>query len=172
LDIHYHPRKENVVADALSWKEHYHHIVAQPLTSGGDPEALSVRVIPRGVLNNITLIPATKEDVIAAQKIDVGMGHIRRRLELGEVKCFREDADGVLWFKNHLVVPKDFKPRCKIMDEAHRSRCSIHLGTNKIYQDLKKNFWWTRMKQEVARYVAECDTYRRVKANHLRPVEI
>jgi hypothetical protein len=29
---------------------------------------------------------------------------------------------------------------------------------NKMYQDLKKNFWWTRMKQEIAKYVSECDT--------------
>jgi hypothetical protein len=38
-----------------------------------------------------------------------------------------------------------------------------------MYQDLKKNFWWTRMKREIAKYVFECDTCRRVKANHLRP---
>jgi hypothetical protein len=45
------------------------------------------------------------------------------------------------------MVPKDFELRHKIMDEAHYSRYSIHLGTNKMYQDLKKNFWWTRMKR-------------------------
>jgi hypothetical protein len=58
---------------------------------------------------------------------------------------------------------------CKIMDEAHCSRYSIHLGTNKMYQDLKKNFWWTQMKREIAKYVSGCDTCWRVKANHLRP---
>jgi hypothetical protein len=77
-------------------------------------------------------------------------------------------CDGVLWFKDHLVVPKNFELHCKIMDEAHCSQYSIHLGTNKMYQDLKKNFWWTRMKQEIA-YVSECDTCRRIKAGHLRP---
>jgi hypothetical protein len=44
------------------------------------------------------------------------------------------------------MVLKDFELHCKIMDEAHYSRYSIHPGTNKMYQDLKKNFWWTRMK--------------------------
>jgi hypothetical protein len=67
------------------------------------------------------------------------------------------------------VVPKDFELHRKIMDEAHCSRYSIHPGTNKMYQDLKKNFWWTRMKREIVKYVSECDTCRRVKANHLRP---
>jgi hypothetical protein len=55
------------------------------------------------------------------------------------------------------------------MDEAHCSRYSTHPGTNKMYQDLKKSFWWTRMKREIARNVSECDTCRGVKAGHLRP---
>jgi hypothetical protein len=52
---------------------------------------------------------------------------------------------------------------------GHCPRYSIHPGTNEKYQNLKKNFWWTRMKQEIAKYVSECDTCWRVKANHLRP---
>jgi hypothetical protein len=55
------------------------------------------------------------------------------------------------------------------MDEAHCFQYSIHLRTHKMYQDLKKNFWWTRMKREIARYVAEWDTCWWVKADHLRP---
>jgi hypothetical protein len=94
-------------------------------------------------LNNIALIPTIKEDVITVQRTDVGMGHIRQRLELGEIQCFRQDADGVLWFKDRHVVPKDFELHRNIMDEAHCSRYSIHPGVNKMYQDLKKNFWWT-----------------------------
>jgi hypothetical protein len=42
----------------------------------------------------------------------------------------------------------------------------------KMYHDLKAQFWWTRMKRKVARYVVECDTCRRVKADHLRPTEL
>jgi hypothetical protein len=117
LEIHYHPGKANVVVDALRQKEHCHHIVDQPLTSCGDLEEPSLRVIPRGALNNIACIPTIKEDVIAPQKMDVGMGHIIRRLKLGEVKCFYEDVYGALWFKNRLVVPKDFELHRKILDE-------------------------------------------------------
>jgi hypothetical protein len=132
---------------------------------------MSLWVVPHGRLNNIVLIPTIKEDIIAVQRTDVGMGHLRQRMELGEAKCFRQDADGVLWFKDRLVVPKDFELHHKIMDEAHCSWYSIHPGTNKMYQNLKKNFWWTRMKREIAKYVSECDTCRRIKANHLRPAE-
>jgi hypothetical protein len=56
------------------------------------------------------------------------------------------------------VVPKDLDLLRKIMDEAHCSRYSIHPETNKMYQDLRKNFWWTSIKQEVVKYVSECDT--------------
>jgi hypothetical protein len=66
------------------------------------------------------------------------------------------------------VVPKDLELHRKIIDDAHYSRYSIHPVTNKMYQDLKKSFWWTRMKTEIAKYVLECDTCRRVNADHLR----
>jgi hypothetical protein len=163
-------RARQVVADALSHKHRCNHITVQPHPSCCDPEEPSLRVVPHGRLNNIALIPTIKEDIIAAQRTDVGMGHLRQGMESGEAQCFRQDVDGVLWFKDRLVVPKDLELHCKIMDEVHCSRYSIHPGTNKMYQDLRKNFWWTRMKREIARYVAECDTCWRIKADHLRPV--
>jgi hypothetical protein len=140
LEIHYHPRKANVVVVALRRKHHCNNVMVQPLTSCRDPEEPSPRDVPHGALNNITLIPTIKADVITAKQMDVEMSHIQRRLVLGEVKCFQEDADGVLWFMHHIVVPNDFELCCKIMDEAHCSRYSIHPGMNKMYQNLKKSF--------------------------------
>ena len=78
----------------------------------------------------------------------MGMSKIRQRLSDNDpkVECFQHDGEGVLWFKNRLVVPKDFELRKQILDEAHLSRYSIHPGSSKMYQDLKQQFWWTRMK--------------------------
>jgi hypothetical protein len=90
-------------------------------------------------------------------------------MELGEAQCFQQDSEGVMWFRDHLVVSKNFELHRKIIDEAHFSRYSIHPGTNKMYQDLNKSFWWMRMKREIARYVSEWDMCRRVKADNLRP---
>jgi hypothetical protein len=154
LEIHYHPGKANVVADALSCKHRSNRLTIQSPPSCCDPEEPSLCVVPHGRLNNIALIPTIKEDVLAAQRTDVRMDHLCRRLELGEAQCFRQYANGVLWFKDYLVVPKDFKLHCKIMDEVHCSWYSIHPGTNKMYQDLKKTFWWTRMKRDIAKYVS------------------
>ncbi|WVZ89501.1 hypothetical protein U9M48_035895 [Paspalum notatum var. saurae] len=47
--------------------------------------------------------------------------------------------------------------RKKILDEAHMSMFTMHPGSNKMYQDLKQKFWWTRMKREIAKYMSECD---------------
>ena len=66
------------------------------------------------------------------------------------------------------MVPKVLELRQSILDEADATRLSIHPGSNKMYHDLKQRFWWTKMKIEIARYIAKCDTYQKVKAIHLR----
>jgi hypothetical protein len=82
---------------------------------------------------------------------------------------FHEDAEGTLWFKVRLVVPKREALKRKILDEAHTSRYSIHPGSTKMYHDLRQQFWWTRMICKTGRYVSECDTSRKVKANYMKP---
>ena len=61
------------------------------------------------------------------------------------------------------------KPETIVLKEAHESPLSIHPGSTKMYQDLRQRFWWTRMKREIAQYIANCDVCRRVKAEHQRP---
>jgi hypothetical protein len=88
LEVHYHPGKADVVTDALSRKHQCHNIAVRSHSSCCDSEETSLRVVPHGRLNNIALIPTIKEDIIAAQRTDVKMGHLRQRLELGEAQCF------------------------------------------------------------------------------------
>jgi hypothetical protein len=89
LEVHYHSGKANVVTDALSRKHRCNHITVQPHLSYCDPEGPSLRVVPHGMLNNIALILTIKEDIIVTQRTDVGMGHLRQRMESGEAQCFR-----------------------------------------------------------------------------------
>jgi hypothetical protein len=88
LEVHYHPGKANVVADALCRKHRCNHLTVQSHSSYCDPEEPSRRVVPYGRLNNIAFIPTIKKDVIVAQITDVGMGHLHQRLALGEAQCF------------------------------------------------------------------------------------
>jgi hypothetical protein len=128
-------------------------------------------VLPNLLLFNITLTPTLRGEIIAAQKNDAAMAHIKRRIQEGDPKvaCFREDAEGTLWFKDRLVVSRKEALKRKILDEAHTSRYSIHLDSTKMYHDLRQQFWWTRMKHETARYVSECDTCQKVKADYMKP---
>jgi hypothetical protein len=94
-------------------------------------------------LFHITLMPTLRDEIKAAQKNSESMGHIKRRMQEGDPKvaCFREDAEGILWFKERLVVPKKEALKKKILDEAHTSRYSIHPGSTKMYHDLRQQFW-------------------------------
>ena len=173
LEVHYHPGKGNVVVDALSRKAHCHCLSAIPLSESlcFEMEKLNLSIVPSGTLAHIELTPTLRDLIIEAQKKDKGIKEIERRIKAADprVQCFHQDGEGVIWFEDRIVVPKDLELRKKILDEAHLSRLSIHPGSNKMYQDLKQKFWWTRMKREIAKYVSEYDICRRVKASHLKP---
>lgn len=172
LEVHYHPGKANVVADALSRKSQCNCLSVKPLTITlcQEMERLNLGIIQHGTVANLVLESTIQSQIFDAQKVNKGIAHIKERVEAGKATCFRIDEDGVLWFQNRLVVPKVPELRQQILDEAHLSRYSIHLGSNKMYQDLKQRFWWTKMKIEIARYVAKCDICQRVKAVHLKSV--
>jgi hypothetical protein len=99
------------------------------------------------------------------------MGHIKIRRQEGDSKvaCFHKDAEETLWIKERLVVPTREALKKKILDEAHTSRYSIHPGSTKMYNDLRKQFWWTRMEREATHYVSECDSCQKVKVNYMKP---
>jgi hypothetical protein len=65
-------------------------------------------------------------------------------------------------------------PQCPVYlgvdpQEAHELAYSIHPGSEKMYQDMKKKFWWYGMKREITEHVAICDSCQRVKAEHQKP---
>jgi hypothetical protein len=174
LEVHYHPRKANVVADALSRKNYCNCLTVKPMDRSlcHELEKLNIEIVQQGQLTNVTVESTIKDQIICAQRKNPGITYIKEKVRSGQQTDFSIDDTYVLWFKNRLVVPKVPELRQLILDEAHNTRFSIHPGSNKIYQDLRQRFWWTKMNIEIAKYVARCDTCHRVKAIHLKTAGI
>jgi hypothetical protein len=176
LEVHYHPGKANVVADALSRKAHCScsSVEAFNETLCWEMRRLNLEIISQGDLNHLSVEATLRNDIVLAQQRSKGVRIIKQEITQGDgkYKCFQVDAERILWFNERIVVPKDHKLHKQILDEAHLSKFSMHPGSTKMYQDLKQNFWWTRMRREIAKYVSECDICQRVKASHLKTASI
>jgi hypothetical protein len=174
--VHYHPGKANVVADALSRKVHCNHLELEPVS---DPlceemRRLNLEVVEQGNLYALAAESNLYDRNVTAQHKDEDIQIIKQKLAEGDPKYtyFQKDHKDVIWFGKCLVVPIDPEIRKTLFDEDHMSKFSIHPGSTKMYQDLKQNFWWSNMKVDIAKYVAECDTCPRMKASHLRSARV
>jgi hypothetical protein len=87
----------------------------------------------------IELEPTLEQDIRKGQKDDEKINEIRQLIIYGKGLDFREDA-GVVWFKDRLCVPGITSIWELILKEAHEIAYSIHPGSEKMYQDLKKRF--------------------------------
>jgi hypothetical protein len=151
IEVHYHPGKANVVADALSRKAHCSCLSVEAFseTLYWEMSKLNLEIVSQGSLNHLSIEATLRDNIVLAQQCDKGVKIIKQKIAQGEgkYKCFRVDPEGVQWFNERIIVPKDHELRKQILDEAHLSKFSIHPGSTKMYQDLKQNFWWTRMRR-------------------------
>ena len=111
------------------------------------------------ILKDIKKAQEEDEYVIKAQKFD-------EEAKKGE---FTVTPDGTIRFKRRIYVPEAADLREQLLTEAHETPYSVHPGTTKMYQDLKKGYWWPGMKKDVVRFVEKCLTCQQVKAEHQRP---
>jgi hypothetical protein len=171
LEIYYHPGKANLVADALSWKEHVHSaiVVQLPDELAKDFERLNLGIVTYMEGVTIELEPTLEQEIRKGQVGDAKIQEIKDLITEGRGPDFTEDEQGIVWFKNWIYVPDIDSLQETILKEAHESVYSIHPRSTKMYQDLKQKYWWCGLKKDVASYVALCDVCQRVKAEHQRP---
>ncbi|GJU82978.1 putative reverse transcriptase domain-containing protein [Tanacetum coccineum] len=133
-EIRYHPGKDNVVADALSRKE---------------------RVKPRRVrAMTMTIQSRFKSTILAAQSEAFKEENVPvERLHRLDQQMERKE-DESLYFMDGIWVPLVGGVITIIMDKAHKTRYSVHLGADKMYHDLRDMYWWSGMKRDIATYKA------------------
>ncbi|GJY88262.1 putative reverse transcriptase domain-containing protein [Tanacetum coccineum] len=138
-EIRYHPGKANVMADALSRKERI--------------KTLRVRALMMTVHNDLSkqILEAQKE---VMKKKNVKAENLGRLIK----QIFKFLPDGTRCFVNRVWLPRFGGLRVLIMQESHKSKYSIHPGSDKMYQDLKLLYWWPNMKADIATYVSKCLT--------------
>ncbi|GJR55558.1 putative reverse transcriptase domain-containing protein [Tanacetum coccineum] len=148
-ELGYHPGKANVVADALRQKYR--------------PKLLRVRALVMTIGLSL-LVKILNAQVEARKEENYGTEDL-----YGMIKNPEPRADGTLCLKNRSWIPCFGNLRALIMHESHKSKYSIHPGSDKMYQDLKKLYWWPNMKAEIATYVSKCMTCAKVKAEYQKP---
>nr|GEZ70599.1 hypothetical protein [Tanacetum cinerariifolium] len=135
-EIRYHPGKGNVVVDALSQK---------------DREPLIVRSLIMTVHTNLlekileAQTEAMKEENMKAENLGRLLKPILKICSNG-IRCFK----GRIWLSLFGGIID------MIIHESHKSKYSIHPGSDKMYQDLKKLYWWPNMKTDIATFVSKC----------------
>ncbi|GKE16064.1 putative reverse transcriptase domain-containing protein [Tanacetum coccineum] len=147
-EIRYHLGKANVV-DALSSKEQI--------------KPLRVRSIV------MTIHPNLPSQILKAQSEALKEENINTENLRGMDKSFEICSDGTRCIKNQSWLPLFGNLRDLIMHEFHKLKYSIHPGSDKMYQDLKKLYWWPNMKAIIAEYVGKYLTCSRVKAECQKP---
>ncbi|GJX39921.1 putative reverse transcriptase domain-containing protein [Tanacetum coccineum] len=145
-EIRYHPRKVNVVADALSQKEK-----SKPLRV----RALFMTIglnLPKQILSAQS--EARKEENFINEDLH------------GMINKLKPHADRTLCLNNRSWIPCFVDLRALIMYESHKLKYSINPRSDKIYQDLKKRYWWPNMKAEIATYASKFLTCAMVKIEY------
>nr|GEY19470.1 putative reverse transcriptase domain-containing protein [Tanacetum cinerariifolium] len=142
--------KANVVADALSMKEREPPLRVRALVM------TIVLDLLKQILNAQT--KARKPENIKKEDVGGMLVENSKDLEKVRMKKLEPRMDGTLCLNGRSWLPCYGDLRTVIMHESHKSKYSIHLGSDKMYQDMKKLYWWPNIKADIATFVSKCLT--------------
>ena len=92
-------------------------------------------------LAQLSVQPTLRQRIIVAQLNDLYLVEKRCLAEVGQDEEFSISSDGGLMFERRLCVPADSAVKIEFLTEAHNSPFSMHPGSTKMYQDLKRVYW-------------------------------
>nr|GEY15477.1 putative reverse transcriptase domain-containing protein [Tanacetum cinerariifolium] len=124
--------------------------------------------LPKEILKAQT--EARKPENIKNENVGGMLIENAKNLEAIRAEKLEPSADGTLCFNSRSWLPCYGNLRTVIMHESHKSKYSIHPGSEKMYQDIKKLYWWPNMKANIATYVNKCLTFAKVMTKHQRPL--
>jgi hypothetical protein len=160
LTINYHPRMDNVAADALSQSSHVSQLVVD--STGFELceefDKINLRIVANIEVMEMEVCSSQLQEIWKGQLEDEKVQDIKRNIKEEKSPGFSEDDEGVLWYKGRIYVPNVKELKDKVLHKAHESAYSIHPGGNKMYHDLKATYWWYGMRRDIAEYVALGDT--------------
>ncbi|RVW15017.1 Transposon Tf2-12 polyprotein [Vitis vinifera] len=173
----YHLEKANVMADALSRK----YVGSLAAIRGCQRQLLEdlrslqvhMKVLDSGaLLVNFRVQLDLVGRIKALQNNDLNLVQLMKEVKSGSKLDFVLSNDGILRFRTRLCVPNDGDLKRKLLEEAHCSRLVIHPRGTKMYKDLRQNYWWSGMKQDIVQFVAQCLVCQQVKVEHQRPARV
>ena len=153
MEIHYHPGKANVVADALSRKSYVNVANATQLPKElcEEFEHLKLSIVANTM--ELEVEPILEQEIRKGQLDDVKIKDIAMRIVISKALGFHMDDQGTVWFGKRICVLEVKSIRESILREAHDLAYSIHPGSTKMYLDLRERYWWYGLKRDVAEYV-------------------
>ena len=127
----------------------------------------------QGTLGSLVATPSLLSRVIESQWQDAKIVSIRDRVQSGTGdEGWTVQVDGSLRYRGRVVVPQFTDLREEILREFHCSRFAVHPGGTKMYQDLRRQYYWSGMKRHVGDFIRRCLTCQQVKAEHQKPARL
>lgn len=102
-------------------------------------------------------MPSLHQQAKKTQWQDEKLRGIWDRIQNGEqLDGWTTNYEGFIYYNGRLTLANNPDLREAILTEAHRSRFTIHPRSTNMYSDMKKQYWWKGMKQDVATFVNKC----------------